>query len=320
MLPLRYLIEHKSLLLLFVVLYGVLFYFAYKQSWKYDVRTVAKTFSSANELLTAYWNEKQFFSRSNVTAGSPTEGSLIALGSGITSKKLHNVSENNIAEKFQFFHTFLPTFCHTASQHFTYKFYLAYDYNDSVFANQRLRDAFQWQFHMATMSGSCRDRGITVNLSSMVECDHTGNPTWAQNDAMLEAYLDDVDYLYRINDDTKMLTGGWTEKFISTLERYDPPRVGVVGPNHEGGNIGILTYDFVHRTHVNIFGFYYPHLFTDWFGDSWITQVYRPKRSTKIAEVRLTHTLGLGQRYNVRYHVKSHFPHQLAHDLAVVKQ
>jgi len=320
MLPLRYLIDYKSLLLLFVALYGVLFYFAYKQSWKDDVRSVAKTFSNANGLLTAYWNDKQFFFRANIAIDSLTYGSLIALGSGITSRKLQNVSENNIGEKFQFFHTFLPSFCHTASQHFIYKFYLAYDYNDRVFANKRLRDAFRRQFHLATTSGSCRDRGITVNLSSMVECNHTGNPTWAQNDAMLEAYLDDVDYLYRINDDTKMMTGGWTEKFISTLEGYDPPRVGVVGPNHEGGNIGILTYDFVHRTHVNVFGFYYPHLFTDWFGDSWITKVYMPKRSTKIAEVRLKHTLGLGQRYNVRYHVKSHFPRQLAQDVAIVKQ
>ena len=248
-------------------------------------------------------------------------GITIAIGSGITSRKLGNISENNIGEKFQFFHTLLSSFCHTASQHFIYKFYLAYDSNDRVFANQRLRDAFQRQFHVATTTaGSCSDRGIITYLSSLVECNHTGNPAWAQNDAMLEAYIDNVDYFYRINDDTKMLTGGWTEKFISTLESYDPPRVGVVGPRHFGGNIGILTYDFVHRTHLDIFGFYYPRLFSDWWGDRWITDVYKPGRSTKVRSIHLAHTRGLGRRYRIRYYVRKHLGSQLTHDVAVIKR
>ena len=44
-----------------------------------------------------------------------------------------------------------------------------------------------------------------------------------------------------------MKSTGWTELYISTLMRADPPNVGVVGPKHEGGNHDILTYDFVHR-------------------------------------------------------------------------
>jgi len=47
------------------------------------------------------------------------------------------------------------------------------------------------------------------------------------------------------------------------MERYDPQRVGVVGQKHSGGNVGILTYDFVNQTHADIFGFYNPRLFTD---------------------------------------------------------
>jgi len=97
-----------------------------------------------------------------------------------------------------------------------------------------------------------------------------------------------------------------------------PPRVGVVGPNHSGGNTGILTYDFVHRTHVDILGFYYPHVFTDWWGDTWITRVYKPNRSTKLGDVRLAHTLGMGQRYQVHYQVKRHLEEQLKRDIGVV--
>ena len=322
--PLRYLYERKKLVLLFVAVYCVVCYLTYKHLSKNSIRIPMQSLSIADRFRVWSWNSEQMFSGFGISVNRPLDESttgelLVAIGSGITSRKLAKVNETNIGDKFQFFHTFLPSFCHTASRGFVYRFYLAYDRGDQVFADQRLRDAFQRQFHAATASGYCRDRDIATNLS-LVECHHAGKPTWAQNDAMLEAYLDHVDYFYRVNDDTRMHSGGWTEKFIATLENYDPPRVGVVGPNHSGGNIGILTYDFVHRTHIDIFGFYYPHLFTDWWGDNWITRVYKPNRSTKIREVRLSHTLGLGQRYGVRYQVQKHLGDQLTHDIAVVNR
>jgi hypothetical protein len=111
-----------------------------------------------------------------------------------------------------------------------------------------------------------------------------------------------------------MKTGNWTESFIRVLSGYNPPKIGVVGPNHSGGNTGILTYDFVHRTHVDVFGFYYPRLFTDWWGDDWVTMIYRPDRSTKLHEVLLDHTLGLGQRYRTHMEVGGKLAGQLDHD------
>ena len=68
-----------------------------------------------------------------------------------------------------------------------------------------------------------------------MHCNHNGKPAWAQNDAMMEAYIDGMDYSYRINDDTLLGTPGWTEKFVNVLESMDPPNVGVVGPTHSGG-------------------------------------------------------------------------------------
>ena len=65
-----------------------------------------------------------------------------------------------------------------------------------------------------------------------------------------------MEYYYRINDDTEMKTKNWTEQFIDALENFDPPNVGVVGPTHTGGNTRILTSDFVHYTHIEIHGFY----------------------------------------------------------------
>jgi len=102
---------------------------------------------------------------------------------------------------------------------------------------------------------------------------------------MMAAYMDNMDYYYRVNDDTVMETTGWTEKFIDELERFNPPKIGVVGPWFREGNVVILTHDFVHRTHIDILGFYYPRVFTDWFADDWITGVYWPERCRKVAVV-----------------------------------
>ena len=115
------------------------------------------------------------------------------------------------------------------------------------------------------LSKYCRGANITVQKIKIVHCDHNNKPAWAQNDAMMEAYIDGMDYGYRINDDTRFETLGWTEKFIHTLESLDPPNVGVVGPNHSGGNTNILTYDFTSSHHIDIFGFHYPKIFVDWF-------------------------------------------------------
>ena len=118
---------------------------------------------------------------------------------------------------------------------------------------------------LKALQQDCSKRNVTVKKVDLVHCNHNGKPAWAQNDAMMEAYIDGMDYSYRINDDTLLGTPGWTEKFVNVLESMDPPNVGVVGPTHSGGNLKILTYDFTSSIHVDIFGFHYPKLFTDWF-------------------------------------------------------
>jgi len=153
-----------------------------------------------------------------------------------------------------------------------------------------------------------------------LECHHTGHPAWAQNDAMIEAYLDGSEYFYRVNDDSVMQTGGWTDVFVATLAAYDPPNTGVVGPKHAGGNQLILTYDFVHRTHVDLFGFYYPRVFTDWYADDWITKVYLPDHSTKIKTILLEHTMKLGQRYKNNYALFPMLEAQLKKDKKTVNR
>jgi len=98
--------------------------------------------------------------------------------------------------------------------------------------------------HLEVTNHCETDVVATLNL---VECGHSHSPAWAQNDAMMAAYMDDNDYYYRINDDTILETAGWLVAFVATLRQYNPPNVGVVGPKHSGGYQDILTYDFVHK-------------------------------------------------------------------------
>ena len=343
----QYIRERKKLLLLTVVIYAIGFHLVYNYYWKQ--RSVTQT--SVQRILASIWNlqsplgngtEDAYKEEADVDGDVHVEDPVlghtgevaggnhsthvvqfsvttIAIGGGITSKGVSDVDANNIGRKFQLFHTFLPTFCKTASPGYDYRFYFAYDFSDPVFTNRGLLAAFQKTFADEMRRLCERPHSIKISLH-MVQCSHTGKPTWAQNDAMLEAYLDHVDYYYRVNDDTRMDTGGWVEAFTAVLNRYDPPRVGVVGPRHSGGNEAILTYDFVHRTHVDIFGFYYPRLFTDWFGDDWITVVYRPSRSTKLNDIRLAHTLGLGQRYKNDVSIGSKLPAQLKRDTTTLNR
>ena len=221
----------------------------------------------------------------------------VAVGLAITTKRSKPLVSSPVGIKCPFFKSLLPSFCKTASKGYNYRFYLAYDAQDKHLKENSFKTTFVRAFN-DYVTGHCpRNSSYSIKL---VRCDHTGKPAWAQNDAMIDAYLDDVDYYYRVNDDTVMQTSGWTEKFIHTLVKGSHPHVGVVGPFHIGGNMKILTYDFVHKTHLDIFGFYYPRLFGDWYADRWITDVYKPNMSTKLRSVKLRHTMENGQRYALR--------------------
>lgn len=235
----------------------------------------------------------------------------IAIGGGITSKKLSGITKDNIKDRFQFFSILMPSFCKTVSTGYCYHFYLAYDVSDPVFGNQELLSAFNDAFYSVGQLLCPRSLNISIHF---IQCSHQGHPAWAQNDAMIEAYLDGVEYFYRVNDDSILQSSGWVEAFINTLAGYDPKNIGVVGPRHIGGNEQILTYDFVHRTHVELFGFYYPRVFTDWYADDWVTKVYAPERMTKLSHIQLKHTMTLGQRYRNDFSIYPKLESQLTKD------
>ena len=117
----------------------------------------------------------------------------------------------------------------------------------------------------------------------------------------MRAYNDGAEYMCRINDDTKFITKKWTTLGIDTLLHYKPKNVGVVGPTCRQGNTHIMTHDMVHRTHMEIFKYYYPPVFKNWYIDDWITTVYKPGRSTKLTTWEVVHSMKQGTRYVVDF-------------------
>lgn len=183
----------------------------------------------------------------------------VVVGGAITSHGLDpNASEVDIQKTYPIFNVFLPSFCQTYSGGFSYHIYLAYDVDDPMFSVQQRRERFERVFWNIVKSMCHQKSSISLHW---VHCNHRHKPAYAQNDAIMQAYLDGMQYFYRVNDDTKFITAGWTEAFISTLKHFDPPNVGVVGPSYSEGNTDDMTYDFTHHSHQTLFGYHYPRDF-----------------------------------------------------------
>ena len=82
------------------------------------------------------------------------DAKTIAIGLGITTRGVREPKLSEIAAQFQFFHTFLPSFCETASPGYHYAFYLAYDHTDSLLGEATFLRAFQKAFR-STISTKC---------------------------------------------------------------------------------------------------------------------------------------------------------------------
>jgi len=119
------------------------------------------------------------------------------------------------------------------------------------------------------------------------------------NELCRATYEYGADYIVRVNDDTKFTSKGWITLATQQLAQYDPPNVGVIGPNCEQ-NTNILTHDMVHRTHLDIFDDYYPSVFDNWWVDNWISAVYGQNRTTTVQDWTVTHVMS---KYNIRYKV-----------------
>jgi len=106
--------------------------------------------------------------------------------------------------------------------------------------------------------------------------DTAQNPVRVWNYLFQQAYQEGYDYFYQIGDDIVSLGSFFSKPDFSTVfvqKLQAMNNIGVTGP-YDQNNPKVLTQSFVHRTHMDIFGFYYPPELKNWFCDDWIQHVY----------------------------------------------
>lgn len=141
-------------------------------------------------------NNKQRTSKLQFQAGRDDKHARlnVAIGCAITSHGEHLTTEN-IAQKLPLLKSLTPSFCNTASNGFNYYFYVSYDVSDPCFNKKEYISSIHKTFRDLVQEYCPVNSNVSLYF---VRCNHNNNPAWAQNDAMMEAYLDHMDYYYRL--------------------------------------------------------------------------------------------------------------------------
>lgn len=126
----------------------------------------------------------------------------VAVGGGLTSSQGNGsyVIVTYMRMVMPLFRYLLPTFCRTATPGYDYHFYFAYDHNDPLFlppSSPGSVDGMGEFVRTFDELASIHCRGVGKPTLHMIRCQHQRHPAWAQNDAMMQAYLDGMDFFYR---------------------------------------------------------------------------------------------------------------------------
>lgn len=198
-------------------------------------------------------------------------------------------SRNETYETFDdipFLARLFPSFEKTKSEGFKYTFFIGYDDDDEYYKkNSKKLEAYG-------------------KVYELTECQHA--PAYAWNKLATKAYDENYDYLFQIGDDVVLDTPGWTEVFVSELEKHN--NIGVVGPCNlvnyygrlESNNHFVIENSFVHRKHIEIFGSFFHAKIPNWFCDDWITLVYKGIYSECIID-KTCNNRWVAPRYEVKH-------------------
>ena len=157
----------------------------------------------------------------------------------------------------------LSTFRETCDSEHTYCFFIGVDVTDPYYI--KYRSDFE------TMDGV---RIIPVSVE-------IGYVTHIWNILAGLAFDEGFDYMFQCGDDVQLETKGWVNKCIEVLHANN--NIGVTGPN-DRKNTRILTQTFVHRTHYELFKFYFPPEIPNWYCDDWINEIYEERAKRPPAE------------------------------------
>ena len=197
------------------------------------------------------------------------------------------------------FSLMLPSLARTVEPGFRYRVVIIHDVGDAFYEDDGTYAAIEdWFNSRIAHPLAAADIEVQLLMVSFTNTERKPGPAF---NVMLRAAADfGAEWFYRINDDSEFVAP-WAVDFTTTLLALGQP-YGAVGPLCKQGNTDILTHDFVHRTHLDIFETYYPPALVDWWMDDWISRVYGASRTVKVNSAEIIHhTDNHGTRYQVDF-------------------
>lgn len=151
----------------------------------------------------------------------------------------------------------IPSILSKKSDRIKYKFFLGFDDDDEFLLN-----------HKEEINSRLESFEIDFSLVFVNNEVHKPCPVW--NYLFEMAYKEGFDFFLQTGDDIHFYDA-FDEDFILYLDGFD--NFGVVGGIT---NVGpqIITQAFVHRNHMEVFGFLFPPELPDWGSDNWINFIY----------------------------------------------
>lgn len=152
-----------------------------------------------------------------------------------------------------YLHTFFSTFRETCDPVYEYTFFVGVDKDDAFYV--------QYQPVFESIPDV---RIIPVQVQR-------GYVTHIWNILAKMAFDEGYDYMFQCGDDVRLDTVGWIRACVEVLSANG--NIGVTGP-YDLNNPRLLTQSFVHKTHIEIFQYFFPPEIPNWYCDDWINQVY----------------------------------------------
>ena len=206
----------------------------------------------------------------------------------VTSNKCNFISFKDT----DLFNILFKSFFTTYDLNHEYKFYLGIDSDDKFYQDYSVQNDIK--------------KFISVMKNTTIEfliigSSFKGNVCYIWNELFKKAFKDNNDYFVQIGSDIYFQDKGWVNACLDILKQNND--IGVVGMTDAGRrksnpNDTLLTQSFVSRKHMEIFGFYYPYEFKNWYIDDWISEIYDLDSKKFIIPHRI-YNCGGPPRYNI---------------------
>jgi len=245
---------------------------------------------------------------SNLNSSLAGDFPLIAVLAATTTRKIVDPSISNIA----LFTILLPSLVRSLDCGYRYLYVMGYDAGDKFFDSKKglVKTLSYFDTHVHEQM---KNNGILINLQLVRVHNTLRKPGPVFLEMGKAGYAAGADYFYRVNDDTEFIKP-FARAYTEALSKLSKP-YGVIGPysvlsskTAAKSQNRILTHDFVHRLHMEIFDMnYYPPELSDWWMDDWISHVYGKDRTYISHDIAVMHhTTTHGKRYTVDFDNEKH--------------